>query len=68
MTPNPVPAELTVKEKETILRALGYYQIHLFDEIAKKPAASANDSMKAESQIVTGAIKKIHKTIEKKET
>lgn len=57
--------ELTVEEKEVILRALGYYQIHLFDETVKN---SVNDSMRSESRVVSSVIKKIHKTIEKKET
>ncbi|MHB8567623.1 MAG: hypothetical protein ACYC7D_13415 [Nitrososphaerales archaeon] len=55
--------ELSQEETKVVLRALGYYQIHLFDEISKK--AEDVDTLKAESQNVTTVIKKIHKTIEK---
>ncbi len=57
----PVPStELTREEKESVLKALGYYQVHLFDKM------SGNDSqdLKSESERVTSAIKKIHKSIE----
>jgi hypothetical protein len=55
-----------VEEKEVILRALGHYQIHLSDEMLVKNSKSTNDALKAESQIVTRVIKKIHKPIERK--
>ena len=55
-------SELTTEETELVLRALGYYQIHLFDEMPKSADA---DGLKSESQNVTNVIKKIHKTIEK---
>ena len=57
-----VPADLSVEEKEAVLRALGFYQIHLFDEMKLKPDSAS--SGKIESQRVTSAIKKIHKSIE----
>lgn len=54
--------QLSIEEKESILRALGHYQIYLFDEMSKgeKPL----EEIQKESQKVTSAIKKIHKTIE----
>jgi hypothetical protein len=54
--------ELTKEEKEAVLKALGYYQVHLFDKINEKH--ETDHSLKAESQVITSAIKKIHKTIE----
>ncbi len=58
---NPVTVtELTKEEKESVLRALGYYQIHLFDEKANNPKFD----LSSESNNVTIAIKKIHQTIE----
>ncbi len=57
-------SELTEEEKQVVLRALGYYQVHLFDEMASKKENDAS-SLRAESQLATSAIKKIHKTIEK---
>ncbi|MDG6994341.1 MAG: hypothetical protein JRN52_00340 [Nitrososphaerota archaeon] len=57
----PLPSmELSVAEKESILRALGYYQIHLFDQISEK----STEELQSESEKVTSAIKKVHKTIE----
>lgn len=55
--------ELSVEEKESILRALGYYQIHLYDQMSK--GEKTRDEIQNESKMVTSAIKKIHKTIEK---
>lgn len=58
----PLPStELSVAEKESILRALGYYQVHLFDKISE---GKSREELQLESQKVTSAIKKIHKTIE----
>ena len=54
---------LTEDEKRAILRALGYYQVHLFDEMMKNKEDTG--SLKADSLLATSAIKKIHKTIEK---
>jgi hypothetical protein len=54
--------ELTREEKGAVLRALGYYQVYLFDKIGKE--SGADPSLKTESQMITSAIKKIHKTIE----
>jgi hypothetical protein len=51
---------------EAILRALGYYQVRLFDEISAGLENNKEDK-EAESQVVTAAIKKIHKTLEEKE-
>jgi len=57
-----VTLELTDEEKEAVLRALGYYQIHLFDEMQANPRPNASGA--DESQKITSAIKKIHKSIE----
>jgi hypothetical protein len=57
-----VNPDLTPEEKEVVLRALGYYQIRLFDEMQSKPGESSSGAI--ESQKVTSAIKKIHKSIE----
>ena len=58
----PVTADLSVEEKEAVLRALGFYQIHLFDEMKSKLGSDSSGTI--ESQRVTSAIKKIHKSIE----
>ena len=55
-------SDLSLEEKEAVLRALGYYQIRLFDEMQAKP--EANSPGLIESQKITSAIKKIHKSIE----
>jgi len=54
--------ELTKEEKEAVLRALGYYQIHLFDQITQ--SVEGKNGSESESRLVTMAIKKIHKTLE----
>ncbi|MDA4130075.1 MAG: hypothetical protein OK457_04850 [Thaumarchaeota archaeon] len=59
--PKPITA-LTEEEKEAVLRALGFYQVHLFDELKSKPQSAS--LTKIESEKVTSAIKKIHKSIE----
>ena len=65
MEPNKAPfdsKELTVDEKESVLRALGYYQVYLFDKL--RDGKESKKDLDSESQRVTSAIKKIHKTIE----
>ena len=52
--------ELTKEEKESVLRALGHYQIHLFDEMTNNPRLD----LSSESNNITIAIKKIHQTME----
>ena len=55
--------ELSKEERELILKALSYYQVHLFDEMSKKAAPDASiDSDYRQTSVV---IKKIHKTIER---
>ena len=54
--------DLTIEEKEATLRALGYYQVHLFDEISKGSENEADHRI--ESKLISSSIKKIHKTIE----
>ena len=56
-------AELTKEERELILKALSYYQIHLFDEMSKKAILDA--SLEADYKKTALVIKKIHKPIEK---
>lgn len=60
--------ELNLEERHAVLRALGYYQIHLFDEISKKSSAEEKAELQGESANTTSAIKKIHRTIEDKKT
>ena len=71
-----IEADLTDEEIKVVLRALGYYQMHLFDEISKKEddknnnnnsVGSKNISPMSESQNATIAIKRIHKILEKRE-
>ena len=54
-------AELSPDEKELILKALSYYQIHLFDELRKK----SNEAANVEYKKTTSVIKKMHGSIEK---
>jgi len=59
----PLPfKELTKEEIETALRALGTYQIHLYDEMKLKPESVA--ALQLESKRVSQAIKKLHSSIE----
>ena len=51
--------ELTKEEKESVLRALGHYQIHLFDEMTNYPRLD----LSSESNNITIAIKKIDQTM-----
>jgi hypothetical protein len=59
---SPKESELTKDEKELILKALSYYQVHLFDEMSKKSIPDA--SLDAEYRKTAVVIKKIHKPIE----
>ncbi len=59
-----INSDLSVEEKEVVLRALGFYQIRLFDEMKELPETASTKSI--ESQRITSAIKKIHKSIEPK--
>ncbi len=56
-------AELTKDERELILKALSYYQVHLFDEMSKKAIPDA--SLDADYRKTAFVIKKIHKPIER---
>ncbi len=53
--------ELSIEEREAVLRALGYYQMHLMDDIRKDQGQSGEKS--SEVMKITSAIRKIHKTI-----
>lgn len=57
-----IDSDLSVEEKEAVLRALGLYQIRLFDEMKEHP--ETRPAKTVESQRITSAIKKIHKSIE----
>jgi hypothetical protein len=59
-----VDKELTREEIETVLKALGMYQIHLYDEMKLKPESLT--TLNEESQHASQAIKKIHGSIESK--
>lgn len=56
----PGEPELSRDERELILKALSYYQIHLFDELGRK-----NESADIDYRKTTAVIKKIHSSIEK---
>ena len=55
--------DLTKEERELILKALSYYQIHLFDEMSKKTTPDA--PLEEDYRKIAFLIKKIHKPIEK---
>jgi hypothetical protein len=59
-----VDKELTREEMETVLKALGMYQIHLYDEMKLKPESAT--TLSEESKHASQAIKKIHGSIEAK--
>ncbi|HZW55917.1 MAG TPA: hypothetical protein VFF30_06475 [Nitrososphaerales archaeon] len=74
--------DLTNEEIEVVLKALGYYQVHLFDEISKnknsnddvengiQSSASKDISLAplmSESKSASFVIKKIHKILEERE-
>ena len=54
--------ELTKDERELILKALSYYQVHLFDEMSKKAIPDA--SLDADYRKTEVVIRKINKPIE----
>ncbi len=51
--------DLNLEEIELVLKALGYYQVHLFDELSSE--AADKHLVQAETRNVTNAIKKIHR-------
>jgi hypothetical protein len=55
--------DLTEDEAELVLKALGAFQIHLFDELTNAKGREAEQRGTLESQIrnVSNAIKKIHR-------
>lgn len=56
--------ELDAQEIEVILKALGYYQIHLFDEMSKH--GREESTLRDQVKDATTAIKKVHKLHEAK--
>jgi hypothetical protein len=69
-----IEGNLTRRECEVVLKALGAYQIHLYDEMKcqmAEPPDAPESSAPIESNLVSSAIKKIHRDLEdliKKET
>ncbi len=55
--------ELTLEETELVLKALGYYQIHLYDEISKNTGSNVT-VLRNEISVVSSAIKRIHRVRE----
>jgi hypothetical protein len=64
----PPRIELSRPEAEVVLRALGYFQIHLFDELSnlernKQPGGDPGNTaaLGADIQHLSSAIKKVHR-------
>lgn len=55
--------DLNAEEIELVMKALGYYQIHIFDELSK--ATSNKSELETLSKRVTASIKKLHKLHER---
>ncbi len=55
--------DLNAEEIELVMKALGYYQIHIFDELSKT-TAGRND-LEMQSKQATALIKKLHRLHEK---
>ncbi len=55
--------DLTAGECEIVLKALGSYQVHLYDQMKETPL-DISSSLKVESDLATSAIKKIHRVLE----
>lgn len=55
--------DLNGEEIELVMKALGYYQIYIFDELSKT-TADRND-LEKQSKQATASIKKLHKLHEK---
>ena len=58
-----VDSDLNAEEIEIVMRALGLYQIHLFDELSK--ATADRTKLQMQSDLTTASIKKLHKLHEK---
>jgi hypothetical protein len=62
-----VEGKLTTEEYEVVLKALGVYQIQLFDNLKQIETGKdkgSNASFQVESNLVSSAIKKIHRDLE----
>jgi hypothetical protein len=63
-----VEGDLSPNECEVILKALGAYQIRLYDQFSTKGSgftnATTSSPVQSESDLVTSAIKKIHRRLE----
>ncbi|MGI0079703.1 MAG: hypothetical protein ACRECH_08765 [Nitrososphaerales archaeon] len=55
--------DLNAKEIEVVMKALGHYQIHLFDELSK--ADVDRIELQTQSELSTASIKKLHRLQEK---
>jgi len=62
-----VNTDLTTDECQVVLKALGEYQIRLFDKMKEKELGdiAGKALLKAESDQVSASIKKIHRLMEK---
>lgn len=55
--------DLNAEEIELLMKALGYYQIHIFDELSK--TTTGRNDLELQSKQATATIKKFHKLHEK---
>jgi hypothetical protein len=51
--------DLTADEIETVMKALGHYQIQIFDELSRNE--SNREELEAQSKRASSSIKKLHK-------
>jgi hypothetical protein len=62
-----IEGSLTRDEYQVVLKALGAYQIHLYDEMKNQmtdPSRASESTARIESNLITNAIKKIHRDLE----
>jgi hypothetical protein len=64
MKNQPAESELTGDECKIVLKALGSYQILLYDKITRDDGNASQGSLREESDLVTSSIKKIHRKLE----
>jgi hypothetical protein len=57
-------SELTPEESKVVLKALGSYQIQLYDKLSQNEAGVARENLREESDLVSSSIKKIHHMLE----
>ena len=54
---------LSEEEIEIVMKALGFYQIHLLDEMSQQ--GSGDEDLELQVRLISIAIKKLHKLYEK---